>query len=320
MEAHYEYLIRYLSDEFFIEMAHTPYEPYENFLDRFPETSPLMRDPNNYDLIIPLLASHAGCDPHVFGDKMAMVLYEPGEGRWTEAKLLGTTTPVVDDADYHDKKHMPVRFGIDTDLFRPIPMAREDDLLHVGFVGSHANPRRQIEEGIKPLLDMPGVKWMFFPGTWVNNGGEPEKIESLGGRKFLDRIVSGQRLWPGVPNMYNQLDVLVRIDNSYGYSFPTLEAAACGVPVIATNQGIDHLITEAGGGILLEADGFKGQKWPIGNGEELTDKLRKAIEFMRDHPKKRKMMGKAGREEIIKNWMWHDQIPAWRKFLREALK
>src|ERR1035437_5366448 len=141
MQAHYEYLIRYLSDEFFIEMATVPYEPYDNFLDRFPETSPLERDPRNYDLIVPLYPQHAGVPAtQEWFDKMGLVMYEPGEGYSARAKYLAGATPYVDQAEYKTKC-WPVRFGIDTELFKPFPMVREDNLLHVGILGSHAAPR-----------------------------------------------------------------------------------------------------------------------------------------------------------------------------------
>jgi len=317
METHYEYLIRYLSDEFFIEVAQTPYPPYEDAWKRT-EVSPFDRNPDDYDLLVPLLPSHWGVlDREKYKHKTAVVMYEPGEGDWTRAKFLASTTPVADNTDY-DERIYPVRFGIDTLLFQPYKMLREDKLLHVGVVGSYGNPRRQIMEGIKPLYDMPGVRWMFFPQSWVNNGGD---FESLGGEEFKKLVVAGGKKWPGIPNIYNRLDVLVRIDNSYGLSFPVLEAGACGVPVITTYQGIDHLITEAGGGILLLPDPPHDKKWPIGEGEQLVGKLRIALEYMRDHPRKRKQMGMYGRIEVVKNWQWDKKkIDGWRKFLREATK
>lgn len=314
MQAHYEYLIRYLSDEFFIEQAQVPYSPFDNFLDRYPETSPLERNPEDYDLIVPLLPTHSGVPPtEEWFKKMAIVMYEPGEGHSASAQFLAGATPIVDSAKY-EKKCYSVRFGIDTELFKPYPMVREDDLLHVGIVGSHATPRRMIEQVVKPLYDLEGVRIMFFPSPWVNNGGQPEVIERLGGKEFLKRCVAGNKPWVGIPNLYNQLDVLIRCDASYGYSFPVMEAAACGVPVIATNGGIDHLITNAGGGILIEDNPLDFISQP----DKLTKKIREAVIWMRDHPKERKEMGMQGRSEILRNWRWKHHIPAWRKFFREA--
>lgn len=308
MEAHYEYLIRYLSHEFFIEMAHVPYPPFDNFLDRYPETNPLMRNPNDYDLIIPLLPTHAGVPTtQEWFDKMAIVMYEPGEGHWNAVKVLASTTDVTDAGEYPGKSVHKVHFGIDTELFKPIKMVREDNLLHVGVIGSYGNPRRMFEEAIKPLFDLEGVRIMVFPQSWVNNGGTPENIERLGGMEFIKRVVAGGRYWSGIPNLYNRMDVLLRCDSYHGLSFPVLEAASCGVPVIATNCGIDHHITEAGGGILIDKDE-----------PNLAEKVREAVIWMRDHPQERKRMGMNGRIEIVKNWQWEKHIPAWRKFLREA--
>lgn len=316
LEAHYEYLIRYLSDEFFIEIADVPYPPYDNFLLRYPETGPFQRNPDDYDLIFPILATHwVVTDRDRYAHKTAIVMYEPGEGRHQDVAVVGCTTPVVERecrVPFHS-----LRFGIDTNLFRPIPMVREDDLLHVGVFGTHINPRRQILEGIVPLFSMPGVRFMFFPSTWANAGGDLNKV---GGRGFLDRVVTGDKYWPGLPSLYNRCDVVLRIDNSYGYSFPTLEAAACGVPVIATYQGIDHQITDAGGGILLLPDPPHDRRWPFNEEQQLVRKLQSAIEFMRDNPGARKIMGEKARAEIEQNWTWDNFIPAWRNFFREGIK
>ena len=315
MSAHYEYLIRYLSDEFFIEIADVPYPPYENFLDRYPETYPFQRSPDDYDLILPMLATHwIVTEKDKYAHKTAIVMYEPGEGRYQDVAVVGCTTPVVEKeckVPFHS-----LRFGIDTELFTPLAFAKEDDLLHVGIIGTHINPRRQILEGMVPLFDMPGIKFDFYPSTWVNHGGDLNKV---GGKEFLKRVVTGEKYWPGIPNIYNRMDVLLRIDNSYGYSFPTLEASACGIPVITTYQGIDHYITEAGGGILLLPD-EGGPRWPFNKEEELVKKVRKTIEFMRDNSNQRKEMGKKARKEIELNWTWEKHIGNWREFLREGIR
>lgn len=315
MEAHYEYIIRYLSDEFFMEQAYVPYPPYENFLDRFPETSPLERNPNDYDLLLPVWGRHWGVENNLEnGKKTAIVQYEPAEGNWTHACYVGAVTPIAEEADLGINIHS-LRFGIDTSLFRPYKMVREDDLLHVGIVGNHSNPRHMMGEVLPALYDLPGVRIMVFPGTWANRGGN---VELLGGMEFVRHCVAGDKMWPGLPNIYNRLDVLLRVDTALGYSFPTLEAAACGVPVIATNQGIDHLITGAGGGILLEPP--EGGLWSLGDGPGLAQAVKNAVIWMRDHPEERELMGEAGRVEIENRWTWDKHIPAWRQFFRNALK
>lgn len=316
LEAHYEYLIRYLSDEFFIEIADVPYPPYDNFLSRYPETSPFQRNPDDYDLIVPMLATHWGItERDKYAHKVGIVMYEPGEVKHQDVKVVGCTTPVVEkecNPPYHS-----LRFGIDTDLFKPLRFQKQDDLLHVGMIGTNINPRRQILE-IAPLFDsIPGVKFDFYPASWINNGGD---LNRMGGDIYLRNVVTGDKYWPGLPNIYNRMDVLLRIDNSYGYSFPTLEAAACGVPVITTYQGIDHLITENGGGFTILPDPPHELRWPFNEEEQLIRKVREKIEWMRDNSWERKQMGKMGREIILQNWTWEKHISNWRQFFREGTK
>lgn len=312
MEAHYEYLIRYLSDEFFIEIADVPYPPYANFLDRFPETSPFQRNPDDYDLVVPMLATHwVITERDKYAHKVGIVMYEPGEGRHQDVKVVGCATPIVE----QDCRvpHHSLRFGIDTELFKPLRFQRQDNKLHVGVIGTLTNPRRQIKE-IESLFDMDGVKFDFYPSSWVNNGD----IERSGGRKYLENVVTGDKYWCGLPNIYNRMDVLLRIDNSYGYSFPTLEAAACGVPVITTYQGIDHHITGAGGGIMLLPDPPYDKRWPFNEEEQLIKKVKSAIEFMRDNQDERKIMGVMARDEVVQSWTWEKHIENWRQFFRDG--
>lgn len=308
-----EYLIRYLSDEFFIEIGFVPYPPYRNFLDRFPETSPFMRNPDDYDLLYPLLPTHWGVvDKDKYAHKVATVFFQPNEGRYKDVAVVGAFTPLASKS-FGDFPHHNLMFGIDTELLQPYPMKREDDLLHVGMVGTHSNPRRMIKEYVMPLYDLEGVRIMFFPNSWENDGGH---IYEWGGKEFVKRVVTGGKHGAGIANIYNRLDVLLRCDCDPAVSFPVLEAAACGVPCVTNDLGIDHLITEAGGGILIPGN----RDYYINEHKKVAGEIRKAIIWMRDHPEERKEMGWKAREEIVRNWKWADFIDGWRKFFREGIK
>ena len=309
MEAHAEYLIRYLSDEFFMEMAYIPYPPYDNFLQRFPDTSPFSRNPNDYDLLWPIWPVKWGVSQDEYHQKTAVVFYEPGEGRFKDVAVVGATTP-ISEASIQGRSCHSLRFGVDTEMFKPYPMVREDNLLHVGMTGNLYNTRRMTTSVVSALSHLEGVRLMLFPKTAPRNQKE---LDDLGGN--INVIVSGNKWFTGFPNVYNRLDVYLRCEQDLGYSFPTLEAASCGVPVIATNSGIDHLITQAGGGILI--DGDRGVH--MGTPEVTVEKVKQAVLWMRDNPDKRKEMGMKGRQEIEKNWTWDKFIPAWREFFKEGV-
>lgn len=320
MEAHAEYLIRYLSDEFIIEIADVPYPPFKNFIGRFPETNPFQRNPDDYDLLWPILPTHWVVPQEEYAHKVVSVFYQPGEGRIKGIAALAASTPIVEES-IKNIPHYSLRFGIDTNLFFPLKFKRPDNLLRVGMVGNLFNPRRMVTEIVEALKNVKGIRLMLF----ISNPPQSfHDMDFIGGMENMKYIVSGKKLWCGLPNIYNSLDVLLRCDSDPGYSFPTLEAAACGVPVITTNQGIDHFITQAGGGILIDADekdsNGNGRNWYQNNLKETGQRIKKAVIHMRDYPAERLAMGIDARNEILNNWTWEKHINNWRKFFREGIK
>lgn len=314
MEAHAEYLIRYLSDEFFIEVADVPYPPYKDFVDKFPETSPFQRNPDDYDLLVPLLATHwVVTEKEKYKHKTALIWYQGNEGNlFDDLAGIATVTPLAHKS-LSGTKHGSLRFGIDTNLFKPLKFARTTDDLVIGMVGNLLNPRRMVKDVIEVVEKIPGVQLKLFMGHKPLTNHD---LDFIGGRKALKYIVGGEKTWVGLPNVYNQLDVLVRCDSDPGYSFPVLEAAACAVPVIATDSGIDHEVTKAGGGILIPGDREKY----LHDNAYVREKLTEAILFMRDNPTERSYMGLRAEAFIHSNYKWAKHIPAWRKFFREAIK
>jgi len=303
VEAHMEYLIRHLP-EFFMEIA-------------MPDTdsdNPFNRNVDDYDLLMPLWAQAWHCDPDKYAHKVATIFYCPMEGRYKGVAAIGATTPLVEQSLRHESiPFHSLRFGVDTELFKPYPIGREDDLLHVGFIGNHANVRHMVGPVISQLTDIEGVRIMLYPHSWVNDGGTPTDWD---GAKMRNYVVTGDKRWTGIPNIYNNMDILLRMDSDPAYSFPTQEAAACGVPVIATDSGIDHLFTEAGAGVLISGD----RNYYQNNTDDVAKRVREAIIDLRDNPNKRKEMGIKGREEVLKNWTWEKHVPAWREFFKDGLK
>lgn len=317
METNAEYLIRYLSDEFFIEVADVPYPPYENFLDRFPDTNPFQRNPDDYDLIWPILPSHwVITEKDKYAHKVATVFYQPNEGRIDGVAIVGATTPL---AERSVPGSIPLRFGVDTDLFKPLGFKKDPNVLNVGMIGSLNNPRRLTKDVWLALKDMPGVNFMLFPTHMWNQ----HDVDVLGGQEILKYVRAGEKSWPGIANIYNRMDVLIRPEIDPGYSFPVIEAASCGVPVIATDSGIDNCITEAHGGILIKPDYYQSngspREWLQNNTQEVVRRVVEAVKFMRDYPAERLLMGRDARAEVEKNWTWAKHINSWREFFRKGI-
>lgn len=317
-EAYCEYLIRYLSDEFYFDIGYPPEVPYDAMKQRIRDRaeSPFSKNPDDYDLIYPHFDTHWFLNPpENYAHKVATVLFEPAGPKFHDKiAVVAGTTPGSEKglAGLYSKIHS-LRFGIDTEMFKPLNMVRTDDLLHVGIVGNIQTPRRYNKElVVEALQGLEGMRLMFFPTTWAMHTRQDE-IENMGGDTVIDNICGYENRWyPGLPNAYNQLDVLIRSDIDDGYHFPVFEAAACGVPVICMNNGNNQQLCDAGGGICIDAVKDRDLS-------RIAKEVREAVIHMRDNPISRKTMGFKAREEILMNWKWEYHIENWRKFFKEGV-
>lgn len=300
-EAYCEYLIRYLGDEFDIQMG------YPNLNN----PSPLAKDPDKFDLIYPQFDSHWFLDPpEKYVKKIVNVQFEPGGTKFPTIAAC-TSLPVHESFkhDYH------LRFGLDIELFKPFPQPK-DNLIHVGFIGNIQTPRRYLKELFMPLQTLQGVKLDIYPMSWLIHT-RPDEIEAMGGQAVLENIVDGEKWWSGLPNLYNKMDIFIRCDINPGYQFSVLEAAACEVPVVTTDPGLGKELCEAGGGIYIECQEGNFEPAIL---EELAGKIREAIWSLQDNPGLRKEMGEKGRQFIEENYTWDKWIPKWREFFRKGLE
>ena len=302
VEAYCEYLIRYLGNEFDIQMGY----PTEG------NNSPYAKNPDDFDLIYPHFDTHWFLNEEKYKHKIVNVQFETSTRYDTVAAC--TSDPVHNRMTKHNHH---LRFGIDTNLFTSFPQPRQDNLLHVGFMGNIQTPRRYLKElFIEPLKDLEGVKLDIYPTSWASNV-RVDEIEFMGGQVVLDNIVDGDKWLSGLPNLYNRMDVYVRTDIDHGYQLSVLEAAACGVPVICTDSGPSKEVTDAGGGICI---GDPKNDWSEKSLKKYAKKVRNAVIWMRDHPNERLAMGLNGGQYIRHEYNWDKWIPKWREFFKEGLE
>lgn len=312
LEAYYEYIIRYLGGEFYFEMGYPPEPPYEKFLERVwnGATSPLEKNPDDFDLILPHFTTHIFLDPiKDYYHKIALAFLEPG-GADSSIKTLGATNKPCEDA-LKGRPFYKLRFGVDTQLFKPFPQVRLDDKVHVGFLGTIQTPRRYMKELFMPLKTLKGIKIDLYPTVWYKHT-RPDEIESMGGQAVIDNIKGGNVWDVGLPNIYNRMDIYVRCDIDAGCQLSLGEAAACGIPSVHCDPGIGKEIAEVGGSIYIDPSDR--------DLDRIAKEIRKAVSFLRDNPEKRKEMGKIAREFIERNYTWGKWIPAWREFFKEGLR
>jgi len=318
VENHIEYVIRYLGNKYYFDLAKgIEYDMVQGYPDNY---QPVFgKNPADYDIIIPLYTKITHLE-HLekWYHKMAPLVWETGEVYSDDVLCYGSTNKVTDRClEESGKTYVKTRVGIDTSLFHPYPLKRTDNLLHVGFVGKVHSPRKLVKDLLMPLANIPGIRLMFYSQQPL----PIKEIEYCGGVEFLKHLEGGNKSWIGMPNVYNNLDVLIESDADTSVSFPTLEAVACGVPVICSFGGLSQDIVDAGAGIHIIPDDSKQdpRDWAYNQTSEMAQKIRDAVIFMRDNPEKRIEMGLRGREEVLKNWTWRSCIGMWEEFIETAL-
>lgn len=280
-----EYIQRYASKEFYIEKNY-----YENI------------NPDDFDLFFPLFANLKKPD-NIPENKVVKIVYEGHEnyGVSKENPVVGACTPRMLKMcetwlERPKDQIFSLKFGIDTEVFKPYEMRRKDNDFHIGFVGGVENPRKMYKELIEPLGNIPGVRLLTSD---------------------LQSQMGEIRNWVGMPNFYNQLDLLVHGAAFEGFCFPFLEAAACGVPIVSTNVGIIRDFERAGGAkvINMRMRGGKMEKQA-----EVAEKLREAVIHFRDNPDELAEMSKAQRAYVERHYTWDKRIGNFIKFFKKGLE
>jgi glycosyltransferase involved in cell wall biosynthesis len=108
-----------------------------------------------------------------------------------------------------------------------------------------------------------------------------------------------------IPQVMNSFDVLVNpsiVNESFGVA--VLEAEACGVPVVATNVG---------GVPEVCVDGKTGFLVPAKDADALAEKI---ILLAKD-PALRQRLGTEGRNFVLKNYYWEDNVDKTLKLFEE---
>lgn len=151
-----------------------------------------------------------------------------------------------------------VRYGVDLDLFKPVPVA-DDGVFRVVFVGALG-----LRKGIHYLLKA-------FAHARIPNGRlvligsrTPETERLLRGLATPNMLMTGHVPQPLLATWLSRANVFVLPSIEDGFGLVILQALACGCPVIAT--------TNTGGPECIR-DGENGFIVPPGDPEALAERL-----------------------------------------------
>jgi UDP-glucose:(heptosyl)LPS alpha-1,3-glucosyltransferase len=179
--------------------------------------------------------------------------------------------------------------GVDTDVFAPCTSARQvadrraeigvsQDALLAVFVGSEWE-RKGLEPALRAIALQP--EWTLA----VVGSGDRPRYTALADELGVGAQVRWLGVRPDVERVYQLADAFVLPSSYETFSLVTFEAAATGLPVLATPvSGVSELIEDERNGFLIDRDP-----------ELIADRLRRLAE----DPALRARLGSAARESAL---------------------
>ncbi|MBI4570998.1 MAG: glycosyltransferase family 4 protein [Chloroflexi bacterium] len=180
--------------------------------------------------------------------------------------------------------------GVDTDVFRPLELAKEPGgLLYVGNSDDRNKGARFLLEALALLRDRPD--WRLTVVDRPNAFLVPRLSAELG---IDDRVtLTGRIDREELVRLYNQAQLLVSPSLYEGFGLPAAEAMACATPVLATTAGAFPEVIE---------DGVSGVLVPPRDGRALAA----GIERLLDDAELRQRVAQQGRQRIVDHFSWRN--------------
>jgi glycosyltransferase involved in cell wall biosynthesis len=179
--------------------------------------------------------------------------------------------------------------GTDTDIFHPMDVQKEADLLFVGRTEDRKKGIGTMFEALSMLPDHVTLK--VVDGRIPAHGLVPRLIKQYG---LQDRVTIIDRMLtvPELVAQYSSAKVALVPSFFEGFGFPASEAMACGLSVIANAAGA---LPE-----VVGTDGHAGRLVPQRDAKAMADAM---WEILKD-PIETERMGKAARARVEKLFQW----------------
>lgn len=195
-----------------------------------------------------------------------------------------------------------IHFGIDTEYFKPGNKQKARRTLRL--------PQQNLIVTIVGRLDSVKDHMTFFKAALEISKRHPDIVFFVVGSKLGDfsgkddnsyttrikqfvnnySVLAKKIIWGGfiddMPSVYQATDILVSSSLSESFGLAIAEAAACGVPIVATNSGSQHLLVKNGkSGYLVKPKHCK----------EIAQKILELAQ----NKKQRQTFGQNGRNNIL---------------------
>lgn len=188
--------------------------------------------------------------------------------------------------------------GVDTDLFRPTGVERENFIVGIGGIYLGKGIDRAISAlGAIAASQRPELIWIgnFSSESYQQ---EMEKLaKSLGVKvSFKVRITDEE-----IVNLLNRAAASIYTTRLEPFGFAPLEANACGTPVVAIAEGgVRETVKEGINGFLVNDDD------PVAIGEAILKLL--------ERPDLARQIGEKAKQYVRENWTWKEALDRLEKY------
>jgi glycosyltransferase involved in cell wall biosynthesis len=184
-----------------------------------------------------------------------------------------------------ESKVIQVPYGVNLKEFTPVP--KKDSVFRVVYAGGMT-----IQKGVHYLLrafselNIPNSELLLIGG--FNDEIKPFFKKYSGKFKYIGKVSQKE-----LTNYYSQSSVFVLNSIQDGFGMVIIQAMACGLPVIAT---------ENTGGPDIIRDGTDGFIIPIRS----VDMLKEKLYFFYKNPEMARQMGDSARKRVSSGFTWDD--------------
>ncbi len=212
--------------------------------------------------------------------------------RWMRKKIdkenIGYADIILANSKYTQKniqlayglKSSTSYLGVDENVFKPISINKDSDVLFIGAMYNNIDGYSLLSESVKLMKKKPALKLHVTGKDWIDSDKELAKL-------------------------YSSAKVVVCLANNEPFGLIPLEAMACGVPVIAVNEGgYKESIIDGKTGYLVPRD---------------PKALAQKLELLLSNEKIRSKMTENARLHVMENWTWNKSINDLEKILLENL-
>lgn len=190
-----------------------------------------------------------------------------------------------------------LKWGVDSKIFVWQKKSRENFFLSVGALAKFKG-----HDFVVNSLSLLPQKERFPHYIVADRGRDEEFIKNLAKKKGVNLVIKRNMEDRQLVNLYNKARFLLVGAHNEPFGLTTLEAMACGCPVIAVSEGgVKETVTEEFQGYLVKR-----------NEKEFAKTINIALERNFDEKKIRNY--------VVKNWQWQETVNQLEKYFKKLCK